>query len=92
MLEVVVLVPNMVEVCNLPLLAAAMNWEPAGQWSPCDQPAKHIVLEVIAFIEAFWSSMTWIEPTIKYIVGISLWIMLWGYLLLAGKSVTRAEH
>lgn len=39
-----------------------------------------------AFIEAFWSSMTWIEPTIKYIVGISLWVMLWGYLLLAGKS------
>jgi len=42
-----------------------------------------------AFIEAFWSSMTWIEPTIKYIVGISLWIMLWGYLLLAGKPGTR---
>ena len=42
-----------------------------------------------AFIEAFWSSMTWIEPTIKYIVGISLWVMLWGYLLLAGKSGTR---
>jgi uncharacterized membrane protein SpoIIM required for sporulation len=41
-----------------------------------------------AFIEAFWSSMTWIEPTIKYIVGISLWVMLWGYLLLAGKAST----
>jgi len=38
-----------------------------------------------AFIEAFWSSMTWIEPTIKYIVGISLWVMLWGYLLLVGR-------
>ena len=38
-----------------------------------------------AFIEAFWSSMTWIEPTIKYIVGTSLWIMLWGYLLLVGR-------
>lgn len=39
-----------------------------------------------AFIEAFWSSMTWIEPAIKYIVGISLWVMLWGYLLLAGRQ------
>jgi len=38
-----------------------------------------------AFIEAFWSSMSWIEPTIKYIVGISLWIILWGYFLLVGR-------
>jgi uncharacterized membrane protein SpoIIM required for sporulation len=38
-----------------------------------------------AFIEAFWSSMTWIEPVVKYIVGISLWSLLWGYLLLAGR-------
>ena len=30
-----------------------------------------------AFIEAFWSSMTWIEPTIKYIVGVCIWVMLW---------------
>jgi uncharacterized membrane protein SpoIIM required for sporulation len=41
---------------------------------------------IAAFIEAFWSSMSWIEPTIKYIVGICLWVMLWGYLLMAGKS------
>ena len=38
-----------------------------------------------AFIEAFWSSMTWIAPSIKYVVGISLWIMLWAYFLMAGK-------
>ena len=38
-----------------------------------------------AFIEAFWSSMSWIDPDIKYVVGICLWIMLWAYLLLAGK-------
>jgi len=40
---------------------------------------------VAAFIEAFWSSMTWIDPIIKYIVGICLWVMLWGYFLLVGK-------
>ena len=39
-----------------------------------------------AFIEAFWSSMGWIDPDIKYAVGICLWVMLWAYLLMAGKS------
>ena len=39
-----------------------------------------------AFVEAFWSSMSWIEPVIKYTVGIIFWIMLWAYLLFAGRS------
>ena len=38
-----------------------------------------------AFVEAFWSSMSWIEPVIKYTVGIIFWIMLWAYLLFAGR-------
>lgn len=42
-----------------------------------------------AFIEAFWSSMSWINPGVKYVTGIGLWIILWGYLLFAKK--TRAN-
>lgn len=38
-----------------------------------------------AFVEGFWSSMAGIPATIKYAVGIALWLLLWGYLLLAGR-------
>ena len=41
---------------------------------------------IAAFIEAYWSSMTNIEPVIKYGVGISLWILLLLYFSLAGRS------
>jgi uncharacterized membrane protein SpoIIM required for sporulation len=44
-----------------------------------------ILFFIAAFIEAFWSSMSWIEPTIKYVAGIILWVMLWAYLLMTGR-------
>lgn len=38
-----------------------------------------------AFIEAFWSSMASIPVMTKYIAGVVLWLLLWGYLLAAGR-------
>jgi len=39
-----------------------------------------------AFIEAFWSPNRTVPVTIKYGIGIALWSLTWGYLLLLGKG------
>ncbi|HRJ52477.1 MAG TPA: stage II sporulation protein M [Candidatus Thiothrix moscowensis] len=39
-----------------------------------------------AFVEAFWSSQTWIPVMIKYAVGISLWLVVLAYFTLAGRK------
>ncbi len=39
-----------------------------------------------AFVEAFWSSQTWIPVMVKYGVGISLWLLVIGYFTLLGRS------
>lgn len=44
-----------------------------------------------AFIEAFWSPNRGMPTTIKYGVGIALWILTWGYLGLAGRMTDRAD-
>lgn len=38
-----------------------------------------------AFVEAFWSSMAFIAPGIKYGVGIFMWVMVLGYFFLLGR-------
>jgi uncharacterized membrane protein SpoIIM required for sporulation len=38
-----------------------------------------------AFVEAFWSSMSWLPVWLKYIVGLTMWPIVLGYLLLAGS-------
>lgn len=38
-----------------------------------------------AFIEAFWSSIAWMPVTIKYGVGIGMWILLLAYFTLLGR-------
>jgi len=43
-------------------------------------------LLLAAFIEAYWSSMTFATPTIKYLVGATLWLLVLAYLLLAGRG------
>lgn len=40
-----------------------------------------------AFVEAFWSSLAWPPPMVKYTVGIALWLVLWAYLLLGGRRL-----
>jgi len=39
-----------------------------------------------AFIEAFWSSQALIPPLVKYLVGISLWVLLLVYFLRLGHD------
>lgn len=45
-----------------------------------------LFLLIAAFIEAYWSSMTWPTPTLKYAVGIALWALVIAYLTLAGRT------
>ena len=45
-----------------------------------------LMLVIAAFIEAFWSSTTWPPLTLKYVVGISLWIAHALYFTLLGRN------
>ena len=45
-----------------------------------------VFLLIAAFIEAYWSSTTSIEPWIKYLVGIALWLLVAAYLTFAGRT------
>ena len=45
-----------------------------------------VLLVLAAFIEAYWSSMTFAEPSVKYAVGAALWLLVLSYLLLAGRG------
>ncbi|WP_300653118.1 stage II sporulation protein M [Pseudomonas sp.] len=46
-----------------------------------------VFLLLAAFIEAYWSLMTFATPTVKYVVGAGLWLLVLSYLLLAGRGV-----
>lgn len=50
-----------------------------------------LFLLVAAFIEAYWSSMTWPAPWIKYSVGAVLWGLVLAYLTLAGRAPHAPE-
>lgn len=39
-----------------------------------------------AFVEAFWSSISFISPEIKYIVGLFMWILVLSYFFMLGKK------
>lgn len=43
-------------------------------------------LLIAAFIEAYWSSMAWPSPALKYSVGGALWALVAAYLTLAGRT------
>ena len=45
-----------------------------------------LFLLIAAFIEAYWSSMTYADASIKYWVGGGLWLMVLAYFLFAGRS------
>ncbi|MCI3946903.1 stage II sporulation protein M [Pseudomonas syringae] len=45
-----------------------------------------LFLLIAAFVEAYWSSMTWPGPLIKYLVGAALWALVAAYLTLAGRT------
>ena len=44
-----------------------------------------VLLLIAAFIEAYWSAMTWPQPAIKYATGAVLWALVIAYLLCAGR-------
>ncbi|WP_339486293.1 stage II sporulation protein M [Pseudomonas sp. EL_65y_Pfl2_R95] len=46
-----------------------------------------VFLLLAAFIEAYWSSMTFATPHVKYAVGALLWALVLSYLTLAGRGV-----
>lgn len=45
-----------------------------------------LMLLIAAFIEAFWSSMTYTGAGVKYLVGTVLWLVVAAYFLFAGRS------
>ncbi|MFK3797668.1 MULTISPECIES: stage II sporulation protein M [unclassified Pseudomonas] len=45
-----------------------------------------LFLMIAAFIEAYWSSMTWPQPVTKYLVGATLWLLVGAYLIFAGRT------
>ena len=44
-----------------------------------------VLLVIAAAVEAFWSSASWLAPTIKYSVAAICWAAVLGYLLLQGR-------
>jgi uncharacterized membrane protein SpoIIM required for sporulation len=44
------------------------------------------MLFIAAAIEAFWSPRTLVVPLVKYSIGVSLWVVLAIYFLLAGRG------
>lgn len=45
-----------------------------------------LLLLIAAFVEAYWSSMTFTTAPIKYLVGALLWLLVAAYFLLAGRA------
>lgn len=45
-----------------------------------------LFLLIAAFIEAYWSSMRWPQPAVKYTVGAALWALVIAYLVFAGRK------
>lgn len=44
------------------------------------------MLVAAAFVEAFWSSTTWPPINLKYVVGITLWLLTIAYFIFMGRS------
>ncbi|MBD9417024.1 stage II sporulation protein M [Pseudomonas sp. PDM16] len=45
-----------------------------------------LFLLIAAFVEAYWSSMTYATPVTKYWVGAGLWLLVIAYFLFAGRT------
>ena len=48
--------------------------------------AAAVMLLIAAFIEAFWSSSTALPVPVKYVAGVSGWVLLLAYFFLAGRK------
>ncbi|WP_268797730.1 stage II sporulation protein M [Pseudomonas huanghezhanensis] len=50
-----------------------------------------LFLVIAAFIEAYWSSMSWPAPLTKYLVGTALWALVACYLTFAGRNAHATD-
>ncbi len=50
-----------------------------------------LMLLIAAFIEAYWSSMTFTSASVKYAVGALLWLLVGLYFTLGGRSQNASE-
>lgn len=50
-----------------------------------------LMLLIAAFVEAYWSSMTYPSALVKYAVGLLLWLMVGLYLLMSGRNHHATE-
>jgi uncharacterized membrane protein SpoIIM required for sporulation len=50
-----------------------------------------LLLLIAAFIEAYWSSMTYPSAQVKYAVGALLWLLVGAYLALSGRRPNAPE-
>jgi uncharacterized membrane protein SpoIIM required for sporulation len=50
-----------------------------------------VMLLIAAFIEAYWSSMTYPSAPVKYAVGALLWLLVGLYLMLSGRNSHAPE-
>jgi uncharacterized membrane protein SpoIIM required for sporulation len=51
-----------------------------------------LLLVIAAAIEAFWSSRHQISPMVRYGVGITGWVLVYGYFLFAGRTFFRKRR
>lgn len=61
----------------------ALRWA-AGRSVPLISGAA-VMFVLAAFVEAFWSSMTFIPPLAKYGVGLGMWVLVLGYFVFQGR-------
>jgi hypothetical protein len=45
-----------------------------------------VMLLAAAFVEAFWSSIDGMPSSIKLLVGVALWVGMFGYFIAAGRG------
>jgi uncharacterized membrane protein SpoIIM required for sporulation len=48
-----------------------------------------VMFTIAAFIEGFWSPLRDFAPTLKYAVGVAMWLLVAAYFLFAGRSGAR---
>lgn len=61
----------------------ALRWA-AGRSVPVISGAA-VMFFLAAFVEAFWSSMAFIPPTVKYGVGLGMWVLVLAYFIFQGR-------
>jgi uncharacterized membrane protein SpoIIM required for sporulation len=48
-----------------------------------------VMFTIAAFIEGFWSPLRGLPPTLKYGVGMAMWVLVIGFFVFAGRGRAR---